>query len=164
VLLALLVAAFGVVFLVNQLGDPDGTNAVSGKAAATAPAKPTVTGAPKTSAPPTTPAAVVDPSTDKKLESFVKSYYSAVTKHTDRTWAQLSPTMQNTARGRDGYDGFWGTIDKVKVNEVRANAAANNAVANLTFTSKNGATSTETHQFTFVRNDDGYLIESDRLG
>ena len=104
-----------------------------------------------------------DPDADKELESFVESYYSDVTKNTDRTWAQLSPTMQGAAGGRAGYDGFWSTIRDVRVNKTTADASTNTAVANLTFTNRRGAKSTENHRFTFIKNGDSFLIESDRL-
>jgi len=99
----------------------------------------------------------------KHLESFVKSYYSDVTKDTDRTWDQLSPRMQSFARGREGYDDFWKTIDKVRVNEVRAYDAGTKATVDLTFTRDDDSTSTETHQLTFITQDGDYLIDSDRL-
>jgi len=118
-----------------------------------------------TTSPKPEPATVAPtPNTDKALESFVKSYYAVVTTDRDRTWAQLSPTMQGYAGGRHGYDGFWSTIRSVRVNQVRANASADSAVATLTFTLRHGGTSTETHRFTFVQGRGGYLIESDRLG
>jgi len=103
-----------------------------------------------------------DKEADKNLENFVESYYSEVTKDTDRTWAMLSPTMQRTAQGRDSYDGFWKTIDKVEVKDIRPDASGTGAVVTLTFTRDDGTTSTETHRFTFVKDGAGYLIESDR--
>ena len=94
----------------------------------------------------------------------MKSYYSDVTKDTDRTWDQLAPRMQSFAGGRDGYDVFWKSIDKVRVDQVRAYASGTKASVELTFTRNDGSTSTETHQFTFVTRDEEYLIDSDRLG
>ena len=165
---ALLLAAFGVAYLLNQ----GGTTAVPSATRASAPAKPAATtGASRTSEPPSATSSASSsttvapaPNADKNLEPFLKSYYSVVTENRDRTWAQLSPTMQGAAGGRSGYDGFWSTIRNVRVNRTTANASAKSAVANLTFTSKNGATSTENHTFTFVNDGGGLLIESDRLG
>ena len=155
---AFLLAAIGMAFLVSQLGDQGGTTAGRATTRATTPAKAATPDASTTSEAPTTSGE------QKDIESFVKSYYSNVTKDTDRTWDKLSPRMQSFARGRDGYDAFWKTIDKVKVNQVRAYASATRASIDLTFTRNDGSTSTETHQFTFVTHDGDYLIDSDRLG
>jgi hypothetical protein len=92
----------------------------------------------------------------------VTSYYSDVTANPNRTWPLLTPSMQGAAGGRGRYDGFWKTIDKVQVNQTRADASAREAVANLTFRRKDGTTSTETHRFTFVLTGGNYLIDSDQ--
>jgi len=155
---ALLVAALGAAYLLSQIGEQGTTTAVPSTTRATTPAKTTATAAPKIAQPPST-----DSRAHKNLENFVKSYYSDVTKDTDRTWDQLTDRMQDAAGDRDGYDGFWKTIDKVKVNQIRPNASATNAVVELTFTRDDGTTSTETHELTFVTDDGDFLIESDRF-
>jgi hypothetical protein len=167
VLVALLVVVLGVAYL-SQLGRQSGTT--TGTASKTTSAKPNATGAPKISEQPTAtspaPAVVTAapaPNAEKRLENFVKSYYSEVTQDTSRTWGQLTPTMQQSAGGRSGYDGFWGTISGVKVNQTQANSSATQATVNLTFTRKDGTTSSENHQFTFVAQSGGYLINSDKF-
>jgi serine/threonine protein kinase len=170
VLVAVLVAALGVAYLRSQAGDLSGTTAAVGPASRTTPARTTVTSASKISEPPsaTSPAqssttATPGPGANKNLQNFVSSYYLEVTKDTNQTWDQLAPKMQRAAGGRHGYDGFWKTIEKVKVNQTRANASAKSAVVNLTFTRTDGSTSTETHRFTFVTDGKAYLIESDQF-
>jgi len=155
---AFLVAAIGMAFLMSQLGDQGSNTAAPATTRATAPAKTAAPSPSMVSEEPTTRGEQQD------VESFVKSYYSNVTKDTDRTWDQLSPRMQDFAGGRDGYDAFWESIHKVKVNAVRADASATRASVDLTFTRDDGSTSTETHQFTFVTDEGDYLIDSDRLG
>ena len=163
---AFLVAAIGMAFFMSQLGDQGSNTAAPAATRATAPAKAAATAPAKTAAP--SPSMVSEePATrgeQKDVESFVESYYSNVTKDTDRTWDRLSPGMQDFAGGRDSYDGFWKTIDKVRVNQVRAYASGTKASVDLTFTRDDGSTSTETHQLTFVTDDGDYLIDSDRLG
>ena len=73
------------------------------------------------------------PGGDKALASFVQSYFADVTSDRDRTWAQLTPAMQAAAGGRSGYDGFWGSIDRVEVKQTRADAQAKVAVVTLTY-------------------------------
>jgi len=162
VLVALLVAVLGTAYL-SQLSDQSGTTAGTTT-------KPKATGASKTSAQPSAAspapsrvAAAPAPNSDKKLDNFVKSYYSDVTKDTGRTWGRLSPTMQQYAGGRAGYDGFWRTIARVGVNQTRPNSSAAKSVVNLTFIRNNGTTSTETHQLAFDTRGGGYLIDSDKL-
>ena len=168
-LVALLVLALGTFLLVSQLGDPRAPTATPVATRSTAPAKPAATTAPQVTDPPsaTTPApsrttAPPASGTDAQLEGFVTSYYANVVNNRDSTWNQLSPRMQGTAGGRSSYDGFWRTIRSVSVNRVQADAAANRAVVSLTFTKTNGSTTTETHNFTFLRNGAGYLIQTDR--
>jgi hypothetical protein len=149
----------------TQLGDPGARTATPVATRSTAPAKPAETSAPAPSV--SSPAPIrttVAPAagTDAQLVSFVTSYYANVTHHRDSTWTQLSPRMQGFAGGRSSYDGFWKSIRSVRVNSVQANAVANTAVVDLTFTNTKGITSTETHNFTFLRNGAGYLIQTDR--
>ena len=154
---AMLVAALSTAYLLSMLGD-QGSPAVLGTIRPTAPVKATTPSTAKVPAPPITTGRA-----DKDLESFVKSYYSDVTKQTDKTWDQLTPRMQDAAGGLDGYEGFWKTIEKVRVNRTRAGASASTAILNLTFTRKDGTTTTETHELTFVADDENYLIDGDRL-
>jgi len=178
---ALLVAVLGVAFLFSQLGDQGGTPAVGGTAPTVTPQAetpkararqtrvppariPQTTTEPSTASP--TGSATTDgpaPDAASRLEEFVRSYYSEVTQDTARTWPQLTPRMQGAAGGREGYDGFWRSIDSVNVNQARADASGREAVVNLIFRKNDGSTSTETHQLTFVPGDDGaFLIDSDR--
>jgi len=165
---ALLVSALGMVYLLSLFGDPGGP--IAGTTSAITQAKPKATGTSKVSQPPratsSAPGSVTAApaqNADKKLEDFVTSYYSDVTKDTSRTWGELAPTMQHAAGGRAGYDGFWKTIDKVRVNQTRADVSGKRAVVSITFTRSDGSTSTENHQFTFVTDGGGYLIASDKF-
>jgi eukaryotic-like serine/threonine-protein kinase len=162
VLVALLVAALGVAYLQSQLGDQGGTTAVLGTTSASKTSEPLGTTSSVPSPHASSATAASAPDADKKLENFVTSYYFEVTKDTKRTWDQLAPRMKKAAGGRARYDGFWRTIDKVKVNRTRAVASAKKAVVNLTYTRDDGTTSTETHQFTFVTHGAAYLIESEQ--
>jgi hypothetical protein len=167
-----LLVAIGVFYLLSQVGDSGGATAGTNVGTTTriTPAGPGATGAPKISEPPratssapsrVTPAPA--PNAGKRLDNFVKSYYSEVTRDTGLTWGQLTSTMQRSAGGRASYDGFWRTISKVKVNRFRANASATEAIVNLTYTRIDGTTSTEDHQFTFITQGGVHLIDSDRF-
>jgi hypothetical protein len=148
----------------SQLGHQSSVTAAT--TAKSTPAKPKAT-APKmsqqpitpTSAPPTTVGPALNPNI--RLGNFLSSYYSEVTKDTNLTWSELTPTMQKRAAGRGGYDGFWSSIASVRVNSTQANASGTSAVVSLTFTKTNGAISRETHRFTFVTQNGRDLIDSD---
>jgi hypothetical protein len=175
-LIAVAVLVIGGFALPGLLSSQVGTAAVRPPVRVTSPAKPAATaapGVPKPSASPsvtmatpsrTTVAVVPAPASNdnKTLENFVYSYFADVTRNRDVTWAQLSPRMQARAPGRGGYESWWTSIRSVRVNQVRANAAAKTAVVNLTYTKVKGAPSTETHRLSFVRNGSGYLIQSER--
>ena len=161
-LVTLLVAALGAAYLLSPPGDKGSTTTVS-TTKVTTPTRTTTaaTGSPGVSKASGSPSTISAASKD--LESFVASYYSDVTKERDRTWHLLTPGMQKAAGGRHGYDGFWKTIESVKVNQTRANASTKSAVVNLTFTRTDGTTSTETHRLSFEAGARGYLIGSDQL-
>lgn len=173
VLVALLALGIGVVFLSELARGGSNNSATSATssvgASATTPARPSAIASPTASqrptatksAPPKVTAAPI--ANASMLNGFLKSYYSEVTQNTALTWGQLTPRMQQAANGRAGYDGFWATIATVVVNQTRPNPSGTNAVANLTFTRKDGTTSTETDQFTFVARGASYLIDSERL-
>jgi hypothetical protein len=91
----------------------------------------------------------------------VRSYYANVTRDTDLTWDQLTPAMHNAAGGRSGYDGFWRTIDRVRINSTQVNASGTEVTVNLTYISSRG-TNTETHQFNVINRDGRYLIDRER--
>ena len=154
----LLVGLGAAAYLLGPFGDKSGTTAAQGTTRATTPARTTPPGA---STPTEVPNATGSVSTN--LESFVSSYYSNVTRDRESTWQELAPSMQTAAGNRHGYDGFWKTIARVTVNQARSNASATSAVVNLTFTRKDGTTSTETHRLTFATEAKGYFIESDQL-
>jgi hypothetical protein len=165
----LLAAVLGAVVLFSQVVDQGGTTAAPVTVHPTASTKPAATSAQPSESPAPTSApsqsATAPPvvNANTQLARFVTSYYAAVTQNRDSTWVQLSPRMQSDAGGRRrGYDGFWTTIRNVRVSKVRPNASANTAIANLTFTSTKGVTSTETHRFTFVKTGGEYLIDTDK--
>jgi hypothetical protein len=99
--------------------------------------------------------------TDEALASMVMSYFADVTRDRDLTWTQLTPRMQRAAHGRAGYDGFWSTIRSVALSDVKADAKKRRLDATLTYTRRDGSTSTEKHRFDMVRQGDAFLIDGD---
>ena len=112
----------------------------------------------------TTTSTTTPPKTDAQLTRFIESYYRDVTKENKRddTFAQLTPKMQASSDGREGYETFWSGIDSVDVKSVDADAAKNTATIELTFKPKDGDDSTETKTLTFVRDGDSWLIDTEQ--
>ncbi len=114
-----------------------------------------------TSTTPTT--TTTSPKSDAQLTRFIESYYRDVTKQSKRddTFAQLTPKMQKSSGGREGYETFWGGIKSVDVGDVQANADSGVVTAALTFVRQDDSKSAEIHKLTVVRDGDSWLIDSD---
>jgi serine/threonine protein kinase len=112
----------------------------------------------------TTTSTTTPPKSDAQLTRFIESYYRDVTKENKRddTFAQLTPKMQSSSGGREGYETFWSGIESVDVKSVEADASKNTATIELTFKPKDGDDSTETKTLTFVRDGDSWLIDTER--
>ncbi|WP_454196584.1 protein kinase domain-containing protein [Nocardia sp. Marseille-Q1738] len=102
----------------------------------TPPATPTTTG-------PTATATTTQsgPPTPDRIASFIQGYYGMLPGNVSGAWTQLSPGYQ-AQTGYDSYVNFWGTIRAVRVGSVTQNGA-NRAVVALTYTLKNGTTTSE---------------------
>lgn len=175
VLLALLlILGLGGFYLASQNDDEPNTPS-SGDTTTTSPttkpqsSEPSPTSEPSTStssssttSEATTTTEPKDGKTDQELAKFVRDYFKEVTKDRDTTWALLTPEYQDRMGGRSSYDGFWSTIDSVKVSDLEANAADGIVTATLTYDRKQGGSSTERHELTVVEDGDGFLIANDR--
>lgn len=176
-LVALLLLGLGGAYLASQTGNnpgtttpPQSTSSRPTTAKTSAKPAPTTTQAPTTSQAPTTTQAPSTTTTqggqlsDQQLSRFIRSYFKDVTRDRDTTWQQLTPRMQQAAGGRDGYEGFWQSIEEVKVDNLQSDAAAGTVTATLTYKRKDGDT-TEQHKLTVVEQGDSFLIDTDqRIG
>ncbi|GAA3048281.1 hypothetical protein GCM10010464_10680 [Pseudonocardia yunnanensis] len=149
----------------NQQAAPP--SAPTSAAAPPAPA-PAATTAPRTSEPaPTTtqaptPTVTPTPEPDKNVASgdpvaFVQNYYSLLPGNTDAAFALLSPAAQSASGGRSGYDGFYGRMQSVSVQDPRQ-TGDNTVQATIVFVEKNGTTTHEPYRFVVGTNDDGTTI------
>ncbi|BDT99216.1 serine/threonine-protein kinase [Nocardia sputorum] len=118
-------------------------------APSTTPPPPSTTPQPTTSSPvPTTtgPATTATttpsgPPTSDRIASFIQGYYGMLPTNVSGAWTQLAPGYQ-AQTGYDSYVKFWGTIRAVSVGSVTQNGG-NRAVVALTYTLKNGTTTSE---------------------
>ena len=114
-----------------------------------------------TTEPTTTTSEAKGGKSDQEMAKFVRDYFKEVTKDRDATWALLTPEYQERMGGRAAYDGFWSTIDSVKVSDLQAGAADGAVTATLTYEKKDGGSSTERHELAVVEDGDGFLIADD---
>jgi serine/threonine protein kinase len=95
-----------------------------------------------------------------QLTRAVKDYYNLLPEKTDEAWARLTPSYQAThAGGRDAYQTFWGSIDKVDVSGATANPPGSVA-AMITYTYQDGRVVDERTVFGLVRQDGVLKIDS----
>ncbi|MGK8522819.1 protein kinase domain-containing protein [Nocardia asteroides] len=104
----------------------------------TTPSSPAPTTTAPTATATTTPSG---PPTPEGIASFIKGYYGMLPTNVSGAWSQLAPGYQ-AQTGYDSYVNFWGTIRSVSVGSVTQNGA-NRAVVALTYTLKNGTTTSE---------------------
>ena len=130
--------------------------------------EPSPTSEPCTSTSATTPPKTTSSTTaprgqsDQDLAKFVRSYFKDVTEDRDKTWPLLTREYQDRMGGRQSYDGFWSTIESVRVGDLKADAEDGLVTAELTYTGTDGNKSTERHELTIVESGDSLLIANDQ--
>ncbi|WP_280484810.1 serine/threonine-protein kinase [Nocardia cyriacigeorgica] len=100
----------------------------------------------------TTPAG---PPTPERVVQFVSGYYGMLPGNAAAAWSQLSPAYQ-AQTGYSDYLNFWSGISAVTVHSVTPNGDTG-ATVSLTYTLKNGSTSTES-RWIQVASDNGRLL------
>ncbi|MEU6270192.1 serine/threonine protein kinase, partial [Saccharopolyspora shandongensis] len=126
---------------------------------------PTTSAKATTSAPPTTSSSTTSGSptqpSEDEVVSVVRDYYSLVPKKLDEAWELLGPSLQS--QGKDRYEGFWKSIDDVKIVGGPV-MSGTNVIVTLQFT-KGHNKITESHTLGMVATPDGdVLINTDRRG
>jgi serine/threonine-protein kinase len=89
----------------------------------------------------------------------VDRYYGLLPEDTSDAWALLTPQLQDQI-GASTYQGFWATIDDVRVDDTRQ-VGTGLVEVTLTYIT-NGRSETETRQLAVQREGDGYLISDDQ--
>ena len=89
--------------------------------------------------------------TASQLADALTHYFAVVPSDLGEGWSLLTPSFQQgRAGGRDNYDRYWNTINRVAVNNA-SGSSPHNASATLTYYFKNGRQVTEHTTFRFVR-------------
>ncbi|MEV5540700.1 protein kinase [Saccharopolyspora shandongensis] len=167
---AIVVAVLVGVLAANAFGDgapPEqtgpATSAQSAPPVQQTSSAPTTSAKATTAAPPTTSSSTPSqnqPSEDEVV-GVVRDYYSLVPKKLDEAWELLGPSLQS--QGKDRYEGFWKSIDDVKIVGGPV-MSGTNVIVTLQFT-KGHNKITESHTLGMVATPDGdVLINTDRRG
>ncbi|MFI9503073.1 protein kinase [Nocardia sp. NPDC052566] len=96
------------------------------------------------------------PPTADRIAQFIGGYYGMLPGNVQGAWSQLSPAYQAQTGGYNAYAQFWATVRSVSVGAITPQGE-NRAVASLTYTLKNGSTSSENRWFQ-VAPDNGRLL------
>jgi eukaryotic-like serine/threonine-protein kinase len=107
----------------------------------------TTSSAPQT---PTTRVTTSSAPTAQQLAQAVTDYYALLPANIQAGWARLTPSYQQAgAGGLNGYEQFWGQFSKVTASNATGQPP-DSAEATITYTFKNGQTSTERRNFQLV--------------
>ncbi|MFX0577358.1 protein kinase domain-containing protein [Nocardia nepalensis] len=145
-----------------QPGQPEPQNQPSTAPPTTQPSTtgqptPTPSVKPSTTVPPTaittTP---FGPATADRISQFIYGYYGMLPGNVQGAWSQLTPSYQAQTGGFGSYSQFWSTVRSVSVGGVTPNGE-NRAVVSLTYSLKNGSTSSE-NRWIQVTSDNGRLL------
>ena len=89
----------------------------------------------------------------------MSSYYGLLPGNTDAAWQDLTPSYQQQAGGRSGYDQFWGQFSRVTATKLSSDGPGT-ATATITYTRSNGSTTSERRTFGLVRQGNKIKIDS----
>ncbi|MDT4963792.1 MAG: eukaryotic-like serine/threonine-protein kinase [Pseudonocardiales bacterium] len=120
-------------------------------------------GSKTTSSAPQTPTRAATTSrapTAQQLAQAVTDYYALMPENIQAGWARLTPSYQQAgAGGLNGYEQFWGQFAKVTVSNATGQLP-DSAQATITYTFKNGQTSTERRNFQLILSSGTYKINA----
>ncbi|MUL78815.1 serine/threonine-protein kinase [Mycolicibacterium sp. CBMA 226] len=91
------------------------------------------------------------------MKELVTAYYDALPTNTADAWSKLDTNYQNRV-GRQSYDGFWATIQVVKLISVQPRDAKSVTVQ-LKYFKKDGQTETENRWLSMIVTGDTILID-----
>ncbi|HET7820070.1 MAG TPA: protein kinase [Ornithinibacter sp.] len=168
VLVLAVVAAIGTGFALHNRGPtaaPQGSTGAAPSATPTAPPSSTAsssprpsTSAPSSSTPPATPTPTTKASppsagtpTSSQLRTAVRDYYALLPADRDAGWERLTERYQRTtARNRDYYESFWGSVDRVSLADVSASTPGS-VTATVTYHYDDGRVFVERTSYRLVR-------------
>jgi hypothetical protein len=98
--------------------------------------------------------------TAQQLAAAITDYYQLLPADTHDAWPRMTASyQQSTAQGRGNYNRFWHQFSSVSTSDVTA-TPPHTVVATITYTRKNGSTTSERTSFGLVRQDGELKINS----
>ncbi len=123
--------------------------ATTAPVASTTPVPPPSSPTPTPSSPP--PAAGTDP------VAFVQNYYALLPGNTEAAFALLGAQAQAASGGRAGFDGFYGGLQSVSLQNLRR-TGDNTAEATVVFVRRDGRSSSEPYRFVMSTGPDNRTV------
>jgi len=96
---------------------------------------------------------------DEGAVAFIERYFATVPEDTDTGWSMLGPGGKSV--GRDSYEGWWDSVEDVRVSDVEPAGSGETADVTLTYTMKDGRVETERQRLDLLRSESGWLINGD---
>jgi hypothetical protein len=146
--LAVLIA-MGVAFAIG-LGDDDGDGDGGSPSS------------PSADATSTAPSDQADAPTKDGMEAFVEDYIDTAVSDPAAAFQMLTPAFQEHSGGLEGYVGFWGEVDKAKIDSISADVDALEVSYAYTFHRGPGKPTTDDVTLLLTYEDGTYLIDGER--
>ena len=96
---------------------------------------------------------------DEGAVAFIERYFATVPEDTDTGWSMLGPGGKSV--GRDSYEGWWDSVEDVRVSDIEPAGSGETADVTLTYTMKDGRVETERQRLDLLRSESGWLINGD---
>ena len=112
-----------------------------------------------TSAPPSKQA---DGPTEDGMEAFIEDYIDTVVRDPASAFQMLTPSFQEASGGLEGYEGFWGDVDKAKIDSISADPDALEVSYTYSYHRGPGKPTTDDVVLLLTYEDGTYLIDDER--
>ncbi|GLZ54379.1 serine/threonine-protein kinase [Actinomycetospora sp. NBRC 106378] len=161
----LLVGAVAVVALVFSTSGGGVTGATTGPSTGAAPSAGSGSGSASDDGSDSDSPPAPAPGTSEQVaqQQAIVDYYGLIPSDLAAGWERLTPSYQrNTAGGFAGYSQFWGDMSRVTVRGVSP-APGDSVDATVTYTYRDGRTSSERTLFRMVQQDGGWKIDGSQV-
>ena len=96
------------------------------------------------------------------MTSFIQDYIDTAVRDPAAAFRMLTPAFQEQSRGLEGYEGFWGEVDKAKIDSISADPDALEVSYTYTYHHGPGKPTTDDVVLVLTYEDGTYLIDGER--
>ncbi|MDQ4053096.1 MAG: serine/threonine protein kinase [Actinomycetota bacterium] len=98
----------------------------------------------------------------ESIEKFATDYLTTAAADPQAGYRMLTPEFQAESGGLPGYEGFWGRVSNVRIDDIQADVAALTVTYTYTYDLAASGVQTDTVELQLVQGEDGgYLIAED---